>query len=51
MDYLSHIFYLLKDKASDVGNIGTNHRSFNFNGSFELPSGGKSIGDGGDSIF
>ena len=49
--YPSHIFYLLKDKASDVGNIGTNHRSFNFNGSFKLPSGGKSIGDGGDVSF
>ena len=49
--YPSHIFYLLKDKTSNIGNIGTNHRSFNFNGSFELPSGGKSIGDGGDVTF
>ena len=49
--YPSHIFYLLKDKVSSIGNIGTNHRSFNFNGSFELPSGGKSIGDGGDVTF
>lgn len=50
-NYPSHIFYLLRNKTDKITNIGTNHRSFNFNGSFELPSGGKSIGDGGDVAF
>jgi len=50
-NYPYRIFYLLRNKENKISNIGANHRSFNFNGSFELPSGGKSIGDGGDVTF
>ncbi len=39
-------FFYIKEKFN-VKNIGAPHRSFNFNGSFSLPRGGKSIGDGG----
>ena len=39
-------FYVTKNFK--VGNIGSKHRSYNFNGSFVLPSGGKTIGDQGD---
>ena len=39
-------FYATKNFK--VGNIGSKHRSYNFNGSFVLPSGGKTIGDQGD---
>ena len=45
-----HNFFYIKNKFS-VKNIGPPHRSFNFNGSFLLPSGGKTIGDGGDVSF
>ena len=40
-------FFYHKDKFK-IGNIGSNHRSYNFNGSFLLPSGGQTIGDQGD---
>ena len=30
-----------------VLNIGAEHRSYNFNATFTLPSGGRTIGDGG----
>ena len=40
-------FFYFKDKFK-IGYIGSNHRSYNFNGSFLLPSGGKTIGDQGD---
>ncbi len=40
-------FFYFKD-GFKIANIGSGHRSFNFNGSFILPSGGKTIGDGGD---
>ena len=50
-NYPYRIFYSLKDKESKISNIGANHRSFNFNGSFKLPSGGTSIGDQGDITF
>ena len=50
-NYPQNIFYILKDQENQITNIGTNHRSFNFNGSFKLPSGGKSIGDQGDITF
>ena len=50
-NYPQNIFYILKDRENHITNIGTNHRSFNFNGSFKLPSGGKSIGDQGDITF
>ncbi len=39
-------FFYFKDKFN-VQNIGTQHRTFNFNATFDLPSGGRSIGDGG----
>ena len=39
-------FFYIKDKFK-VLNIGAMHRSYNFNGTFSLPSGGTSIGDGG----
>ena len=39
-------FYYIKDKLKVV-NIGSMHRAYNFNGTFYLPSGGKTIGDGG----
>ena len=42
-----HKFFYVK-KNFNVKNIGSAHRSYNFNGSFRLPSGGKTIGDGGD---
>tara|TARA_B100001989_G_scaffold34322_1_gene20313 strand:+ start:1806 stop:2948 length:1143 start_codon:yes stop_codon:yes gene_type:complete len=41
-----HRFFYIKDKFK-VENIGSMHRSYNFNGTFYLPSGGKTIGDGG----
>ena len=44
--YPMNFFYISKDFI--IKNIGTNHRHYNFNGSFKLPSGGKTIGDGGD---
>ena len=50
-NYPYRIFYLIKNKENKISNIGSNHRSFNFNGSFKLPSGGKSIGDQGDITF
>ena len=39
-------FFYFKDKFK-VFNIGAEHRSYNFNATFVLPSGGRSIGDGG----
>jgi len=45
-----HNFFYIKNNFS-IKNIGPSHRSFNFNGSFILPSGGKTIGDGGDVSF
>tara|TARA_Y100000591_G_scaffold197029_1_gene170520 strand:- start:1309 stop:2424 length:1116 start_codon:yes stop_codon:yes gene_type:complete len=44
--YPDRFFYFNNDFV--VKNIGSSHRQYNFNGSFELPSGGKTIGDGGD---
>ena len=44
--YPQNFFYIKKNFS--IKNIGTNHRSFNFNGTFKLPSGGKTIGDQGD---
>ena len=45
-NYPQRFFYISKD--FNIKNIGSNHRSYNFNGTFRLPSGGRSIGDGGD---
>ena len=39
-------FFYIKEKFV-IRNIGSSHRSYNFNGTFTLPSGGKTIGDGG----
>ena len=39
-------FFYIKDKIK-IKNIGSEHRSYNFNGTFNLPSGGRTIGDGG----
>ena len=50
-NYPYRIFYLIRDRKKKIANIGANHRSFNFNGSFKLPSGGTSIGDQGDITF
>lgn len=44
-NYPKKFFYIYKN--FNIKNIGTNHRLYNFNGSFQLPSGGKTIGDGG----
>ena len=44
--YPQRFFYISKD--INIKNIGSNHRFYNFNGTFQLPSGGRSIGDGGD---
>tara|TARA_Y100000389_G_C17437922_1_gene506708 strand:+ start:446 stop:1564 length:1119 start_codon:yes stop_codon:yes gene_type:complete len=41
-----HRFFYIK-KNFKISNIGTDHRSYNFNGSFLLPSGGMTIGDSG----
>jgi len=39
-------FFYFKENFK-ISNLGSKHRSFNFNGTFILPSGGKTIGDGG----
>ena len=44
--YPVKFFYFIN--SSKIRNIGSNHRAFNFNGTFKLPSGGRTIGDGGD---
>tara|TARA_A100001011_G_C14302951_1_gene841705 strand:- start:2085 stop:3209 length:1125 start_codon:yes stop_codon:yes gene_type:complete len=44
-------FYIIKSTQEKVNQIGSNHRSYNFNGSFKLPLGGRSIGDQGDVDF
>jgi SAM-dependent methyltransferase len=45
-NYPYRFFYTKKNFK--VSNIGSAHRSHVFNGTFILPSGGKTIGDGGD---
>ena len=45
-NYPQRFFYISKN--FNIKNIGSKHRSYNFNGTFQLPSGGRSIGDGGD---
>lgn len=47
LDNYPYKFFYIK-KEFNVKNIGSDHRSFNFNGTFKLPSGGKTIGDQGD---
>jgi len=46
-------FFKHFSEASDlvVESLGTNHRSFAFNGSFVLPCGGRSIGDQGEVAY
>tara|TARA_B100001057_G_scaffold33526_1_gene30430 strand:+ start:648 stop:1760 length:1113 start_codon:yes stop_codon:yes gene_type:complete len=45
-NYPKKFFYI--EKKFNIKNIGSKHRSYNFNGSFNLPSGGKTLGDQGD---
>jgi SAM-dependent methyltransferase len=45
-NYPYRFFYIKKNL--NIKNIGSEHRSYNFNGTFQLPAGGKTIGDGGD---
>ena len=47
--YPYRFFYVKKDYI--VKNIGSEHRSYNFNGTFKLPSGGETIGDSGNINF
>ena len=44
--YPDRFFYFINN--SKIRNIGSSHRAYNFNGTFKLPSGGRTIGDGGD---
>ena len=48
-DYPYKFFYLKKNFI--IKNIGSEHRSYNFNGTFKLPSGGQTIGDQGEVYF
>ena len=41
-----HRFFYIKNNFK-IFSIGTNHRTYNFNGSFLLPSGGMTLGDSG----
>ena len=43
--YPCRFFYIKQN--FNIKNIGSMHRSYNFNATFSLPSGGRSIGDGG----
>lgn len=48
--YLSYpykFFYFYKKFNFQIDNTGTNHFVYNFNATFNLPSGGRTIGDGG----
>lgn len=47
LDDYPYRFFYIKDNLK-IKNIGSEHRKYNFNGTFRLPSGGRSIGDGGD---
>lgn len=44
-------YYFYKKTKFHLSNIGVNHRIYNFNGTFVLPSGGRTIGDGGPVDF
>ena len=48
-DYPYKFFYFKNNFV--IKNIGSEHRSYNFNGSFKLPSGGQTIGDQGEVGF
>lgn len=50
IEHYPYKFFYIKDKFK-IKNIGSKHRSYNFNGTFLLPAGGKTIGDGGDVTF
>lgn len=50
-NYPDRFFYFYKKNNFQVEYVGTNHRIYNFNGSFLLPDGGRTIGDGGDVDF
>ena len=49
--YPISFYYFYCDLKFIMKNIGVNHREYNFNGTFILPEGGKTIGDGGDVKF
>ena len=49
--YPISFYYFYCDLKFIMKNIGANHREYNFNGTFILPEGGKTIGDGGDVKF
>jgi SAM-dependent methyltransferase len=44
-----HKFFYIKENLI-IKNIGSQHRNYNFNGTFALPSGGLTIGDGGPVV-
>ena len=46
IDHYPNRFFYIKDSLK-MKNLGSRHRNFNFNATFNLPSGGRSIGDGG----
>ncbi|MDC0513898.1 DUF1698 domain-containing protein [Pelagibacteraceae bacterium] len=49
--YPIFFYYFYNEHKFIIKNIGENHREYNFNGTFILPEGGKTIGDGGDVSF
>lgn len=44
-------YYFYKKMKFNLNSIGINHRIYNFNGTFLLPFGGRTIGDGGPVDF
>ena len=50
-NYPYKFFYFYNEFQIKFKSIGVNHRKYNFNGTFILPGGGKTIGDGGDVNF
>ena len=49
--YPLRFYYFYKKIKFQLDNLGLNHRIYNFNGTFSLPGGGRSIGDGGPVDF
>lgn len=45
--YPYRFFYFYKKYQFKIANIGANHFIYNFNATFNLPNGGRTIGDGG----
>lgn len=50
-NYPHRFFDFHQQKNISLANVGIEHRNYHFNGSFDLPGGGRSIGDGGDVNF